>query len=183
MTLPKNSSPGWQVCCGAHQQLFVKERNSTKTSKCMLDSSKLLDNGGVTWQCVFEAATFPFSRLDDWIITTHNTETAFLCLHGASLTRKKFGAPGLWLTAVDTREGRSYFTAYMASQAIQKYGLHLLTHVEFSHLNWWQHNMWSLTCDHLTTFPVLMDSVIKIPIDCWAGFKHFFSSMVLFCVA
>lgn len=51
-------------------------------------------------------------RLLCWmIITTHSIETSFLCLNGASLTRKKKSEPGLWRTAV------SYFTAQDSAYA------------------------------------------------------------------
>lgn len=62
-------------------------------------------NRCVMWQCVFEAATFRF--LCWMIITTHRTETSFLCFIGASLTCKNSGEPGARLC-------RSYFTAQSA---------------------------------------------------------------------
>ena len=35
-TLPKSSSPGWHVCCGAHHELPHRDRSSTQSPECML---------------------------------------------------------------------------------------------------------------------------------------------------
>lgn len=50
------------------------------------------------WSCNFEAPWM--------IITPHRTETSFLCLRGASMTRKKRGAPGSGLDRVSLPEPR-----------------------------------------------------------------------------
>lgn len=63
-TLPKSSSPGWHVCCGAHHELPHRYRSSTQSPECMLLERRescltKKKRRCVMWQCVFEAVTFP----------------------------------------------------------------------------------------------------------------------------
>lgn len=60
-TLPKNSSSGGHVCCGAHQQLVARDRKSSQSPGRMSERSDV-----AVCACVFffKAGTFPFSGRD-----------------------------------------------------------------------------------------------------------------------
>lgn len=65
MTLPKYSSPGWQLCCGTHNEVFAQKRNITKSPSCMLECFALPENSVCDVAVCVWSCHFSFSMLDD----------------------------------------------------------------------------------------------------------------------